>query len=526
VLPGKVYTPEAVLEIAWRHKWLIVLPFALIATGVAAYSQVLPNLYRSETLVMVVPQRIPDTYIRSTVTSRIEDRLRSISEQILSRTNLEQVILEFDLYTQQRVRMSMEEVVEIMRAQIEVQPVRGDMFRIAFVARDAEVASKVVTRLADMYIDENQRDRTVIADDTSEFLGSQLAEAKTRLVDHERKLEAYRLRHSGELPSQFQSNLQMLQATQVQLQSLADGVGRDRDRRLALENALAEARKGGAPSIADRAALGLPAQPPGSSLADQLDRANGELRELQRRLTTTHPDVVAKARQVEDLEARLAAAPLVADPIAEAAGTAALIRDTQVRQLEAEIAKLDLQIADKEQQQIRLNDVIAEYRKRVEAVPTRETEMIELMRDYDTLQRTYTSLLTSQQGATIAANLERRQIGEQFKVLDPARPAERPFSPNRYRLNLLGALAGLGLGLGLAALAEYRDTSFRTEEDVLRVLTLPVIAVIPFMESPREQRTRRLRLLLLGFTSLAGVLIFAIVVGMLAMRYMLGEWFR
>jgi uncharacterized protein involved in exopolysaccharide biosynthesis len=194
-----------------------------------------------------------------------------------------------------------------------------------------------------------------------------------------------------------------------------------------------------------------------------------------------------------------------------------------VRQIEAEITKLDLQIAEREQEQARLNGVIAEYRKRVDAVPTRETEMTELMRDYDTLQKTYTSLLQSQQGATIAANLERRQIGEQFKVLDPARPAERPISPDRLRLNLLGALVGLGLGLGLAALMEYRDTTFRAEEDVLQVLALPVLAVIPLMESPRDQRARRLRI---AFTSVAGLVVVWITLTVLAVSFNLVEWFR
>ncbi len=244
MLPGKVYTPGAVLEAVWRHKWLVVLPFVIVAAGVAWYSSRLPNLYRSETLIMVVPQRIPDTYVRSTVSARIEDRLRSISEQILSRSRLEQVILEFDLYVPHRSRLPMEEVVQIMRREIVVEPVRGDMFRIAFVAEDPEVPVRVVTRLADMFIEENQRDRTVIAEDTNRFLESQLAEAKSRLVGHERKLEDYRLRHSGELPSQFESNLQMIQATQVQLQALTESLNRDRDRRLALEAALADAERG------------------------------------------------------------------------------------------------------------------------------------------------------------------------------------------------------------------------------------------------------------------------------------------
>jgi len=523
VLPGKVYTPEAILEVVWRHKWLVVLPFIAITAGVAAYAQWLPNLYRSETLIMVVPQRIPDTYVRSTVTSRIEDRLRSISEQILSRSRLEQVIEEFDLYVDQRTRLPMERVVEIMRREIQVEPMRGDMFRIAFVARDPAVPARVVTRLADMFIEENQRDRTVIAEDTSEFLESQLVEAKAHLVEHERKLERYRLQHDGELPSQFESNLQMIQATQVQLQALAESMDRDRDRRLALEAALADAKRDSAMPTR----TGATALAGDSSVApapDPLETARAELHDLETRLTASHPDVVAKRRQVQELEAELSARPVVSTaPVADGEQVQAPPRIDRARQIEAEIERVDAQLRSKEQDEARLNDTIAQYRRRVEAVPTRETEMTELMRDYDTLQRTYTSLLTKKQDSMLSANLERRQIGEQFKVLDAARPAERPFSPNRLRLNLLGALAGLALGLSLVAFIEYRDTTLRTEDDVLQVLALPVLAVIPFMESPREKRVRRLRVIL---TSIAGVAAVAGTVAILALSDDVMEWFR
>jgi polysaccharide chain length determinant protein (PEP-CTERM system associated) len=412
----------------------------------------------------------------------------------------------------------MEEVVEVMRQQVKPEPIRGDMFRISFVAQDADIAAKVVTRLADMYIEENQRDRTLIAEDTNEFLDSQMVEAKTRLIEHERKLEAYRLKHAGELPSQFQANLQMIQTTRVQLQAVTDSLNRDRDRRVTLEAALADAQRGDL--SAGRSALGLAADATG----DPLDRARAELRELQRRLTDSHPDLVAKRRQVEELERQAAAlAPAAAASAAQTEGLRTSTREVRIGQIKSEMDKVDAQLREGEAEEARLNGVIADYRRRVEAVPVRETEMTELMRDYETLQRTYTNLLSSKEASSIAANLERRQIGEQFKVLDAARPAERPFSPNRVRLNLMGALAGLALGLGLVALLEYRDTTFRTEDEVLQVLNMPVLAVIPFMESPREQRTRRVRVVV---TSVAAVSVLAITVAVVAMSYDLTEWFR
>jgi polysaccharide chain length determinant protein (PEP-CTERM system associated) len=517
VLPGKAYTPEVVLEIVWRHKWLVVIPFVAIVSGVAFYASSLPNLYRSETLIMVVPQRIPDIYVRSAVTSRIEERLRSISEQTLTRTRLEQVILEFDLYPEQRSRLPMEQVVEIMRQQITPEPIRGDMFRIAFAARDAEVAARVVTRLADMYIEENQRDRTVIAEDTNEFLESQMLDAKDRLVAHEKKLEAYRLRHAGELPSQFQANLQMIQASRVQLEALTESLNRDRDRRTTLNASLAEAER--SDSAADRAAVLTSSAADG----DPLETARRELRDLERRLTDQHPDLVVKRRQVEELERQAGVRAATSAQNVDAGVTQASERQERIRRIKTEIASLDEQIRSQEEEETRLNTVIADYRRRVEAVPVRETEMTELMRDYETLQQTYKGLLSAKESSSIAANLERRQIGEQFKILDPARPAERPFSPNRVRLNLMGALAGLVFGLGLVGLLEYRDTTFRTEADVLQVLSVPVLAVIPFMESPREQRSRRLRIALTGA---AVVALIAVTAAVMLTRYDVTGWFR
>ena len=148
------------------------------------------------------------------------------------------------------------------------------------------------------------------------------------------------------------------------------------------------------------------------------------------------------------------------------------------------------------------------------------------MRDYNTLQEGYTSLLRKSQDSSIAVNLERRQIGEQFRILDGARLPERPISPNRGRINLMGILAGLGVGMGLVALLEYRDSSFKTDDDIVSTLALPVLAVIPVMTNAGERRAERRRRVLLAAAASIGCMTIAAAV-MAALRFHLVEaWFR
>src|SRR3954467_9931455 len=217
MLPLRQYTPEEIIRIIWYRKWILIA--GMVATAAIAFgiSLRIPNQYRSDTLILVIPQRVPETYVHSTVTLRIEDRLRSISQEILSRSRLEKIIDEFNLYPELRQSRPLEVIVEQMRANILVDTVRDDAFKVSFTDPVPRTAMIVTDRLASMFIDENSRDRSVMADSTNQFLESQLGDARNRLVAHERKLEEFRNRNAGELPSQLQTNLQVIQSTNGQI---------------------------------------------------------------------------------------------------------------------------------------------------------------------------------------------------------------------------------------------------------------------------------------------------------------------
>jgi polysaccharide chain length determinant protein (PEP-CTERM system associated) len=521
VIPGKKYTPEDLIDIGKRRWWLIVLPFLMVSVATAVFSKLTPNLYRSETVLLVVPQRIPESYVRATAPTRIEDRLQSIEQQILSRTFLERIILDFDLYAAARKTTVMENIVETMRRRdITIDTVKGDAFRVAYVSGNPQIAMKVTERLAALFIEENRHDREILADGTSQFLESQLEDARRRLAEHEKKVEDYRRQYSGQLPTQVDSNLQVIQNTQLQVQALVDSMDRDRDRRMVLERSIADATLDA--KVDGTAATAPVVTGADAPIADQVESARRALQTLQARLTPEHPDVIRAKRQLRDLEAQLppagsqtsvAPAPVVRVTAAEAA------RLIRVRNLQAEVQSLDRQIANKESEEQRLRGVMSSYQSRVEAAPTRESELIELTRDYTTLQQVYTNLLAKREDSKVVANLERRQAGEQFRILDPARLPERPFSPNRVTMNLIGALAGLGLGLGLVALLEYRDTTLRTDDDVVMAVGLPVLAMIPMIVTSADRRHRlRARWLMVASAAAALVLCTAALLWKVAAR--------
>lgn len=494
MIPGKKYTPEDILRTVWRRKWLLIVPFVVVTLATVVVTFSLPDLYQSEALILVVPQRVPEDYVRPTVTTRIEDRLQTISQQIMSRARLEAIIAEFDLYPRLRESELMEDVVQRMRRDIGINVIRGNAFRISYVSEDRLLAMRVTERLARLFIDESLRDREVLAQGTNQFLQSQLEETRQRLIEHERRLEEYRRAHSGELPSQMEANLTAANNLQLQLQSLNDSLNRDRDRMDTLRRTLEDLQLQN--TLAGRPVV----DPQEGTTAGELAKAQQALRQMELRLKPEHPDIVRMKRIIRDLEQKAEAEALQA-PVSTGVGVASLSpQEKRIAELQSEMRTLQDQINDKEAQAERMRAEMAAYQAKADAAPSRETELIELNRDYETLRRMYADLLQKSQQAQIAADLETRQIGEQFRFLEPPRVPQRPFSPNRAQLNLLGALGGFVLGLGFVALAEYRDTTLKTDEDVVVALSLPVLAMIPMMATTDDVRRRRRRRLALSFT--------------------------
>jgi polysaccharide chain length determinant protein (PEP-CTERM system associated) len=496
----RTFSVDEFLRAAARRRWVILVPFALGAAAAPLLGQYAPEQYRSETLIMVVPQRVPDAYVKPTITETVEDRLPTISEQILSRTRLERIIQEMDLYKEERQRQVMEDVVARMRLDVNIALVgkagNANSFRVSYVSQSAETARAVTERLASLAIEQNLADRNNQAESTSQFLATQLEEAKRRLIEQEKKLEEYRRRHAGQMPSQMQANLQAIQNANVLLQSLNDSTNRAQERRLLIERQIADTQAVPLPVVTPAPATAD--VPAASTTAQQLDAMRARLTAYLQRYTPDHPEVLGLERTVSELSARLGEeTPLGAtNAVPERPLTPAeALQKKRILELQGELAVVDHQLATNKVEEQRLKGVIAEYQAKVDAAPTRESELVELTRDYSTLQTAYASLLMKREDSMIAANLERKQIGEQFRILDPASRPERPSNQlQRFAIMASGAGVGLLLGLLIVGLKEYSDVSFRRGDEVESALSLPVLALIPVMTSASERRAARRRM--------------------------------
>ncbi len=471
---------DVLLEVWSRRKWLAILVFTGPFAVTVSLAIALPYLYRSSATLLVERPEVSETFVKSSVTSEPETRLHTISQEILSRSQLQELITRFDLYPEFRKRVSPEEVVERMRRDIRMEFKGGDpqvgrgttiAFTLSFRGRDPETVAKVTNTLASLFVEENVKRRERQASGTAEFLRVQLEEMKGKLEQEERRLGEFKERHVGELPEQMEANLATLQRLNTEMRLNKENQMRVQERleREKLTRQLAEARA--SVPDGDGPVLGSDAE----ALAARLSRLNQELTELRTRFNEKYPDMIRVKAEIAALEGQLMetktderAATNTTSPTNSSPLRIRKVRNEAERELDA------LKVEEKT-----LRQAVATYQRRVDNAPHREQEFQELSRDYKTMKELYNGLLHRYQEALVAASMEQGQKGDQFRLLDPAISSTRPAAPNRIRLIFIGLILSIGLAGGMVKLIEHRDTSFHMLKELQAFTKVPVLARIP-----------------------------------------------
>jgi succinoglycan biosynthesis transport protein ExoP len=488
-----------VLGMLRRRKWPMILVFLGVMTAVASTVTFLPDVYRSTATVIIERQQIPDELVRSTVTSGLEVRLQTITQEILSRTRLEDLIQKFGLYGDIGRDQPHDAVLERMRKDIRIELNRGDRphesgratiaFTVSYAAADPQTAALVANTLTSYFVEENLKERERVATGTADFLRTQLEEAKAKLDALEKQVSAFKQAHMGQLPQQLSANLATLEQLNGQLRVNSDRIAENNERRTALEGQLAELQ--GADGTAH-------------TPDERLAALRRNLTELKTRYSDKHPDVVRAKAEIAALEQMIREAP-------EVGGTLIVPASPQAVQIQRQLAQLELEGRSLEAENRSLHASIAQYQHRVEMTPEREQEFAGVSREYEATQALYNTLQQRQREAELAENMEQRQKGEQFRVLDPARPANEPSAPKRGRLLLMGLVAALGLAFGLGVALEVLDPSLHHADDLKSLTSIPVVVTIPRIVTPVEARARRRRLWVGATLAATGLLL---IVGM------------
>jgi len=463
-----------------RRRWLLISILTLIG-GPAAYgvSKFLPSRYTSKTLVLVEQPTVPKEFIRPVVTEDISQRLASMQQQILSRTRLEPIIQQYGLYAAEAKTVPMEDLVARLQKAIEVTPIRPmedtssqlPGFNVMVTLDNPRDAQNVCSAITSMFMQENSRLREQHSENTTEFLAQQLADAKAKLDEQDGKLAAFQSRYMGSLPDDDKTNLNILMGLTSQMDATTQALSRAQQDKTFVQaqlnqtlEAWQEAQNGHSPQTQEQ----------------QLAALQATLAQLETKYTDNYPDVVRTKHDIEALKQKIAEQGANPQSVPQSAPSSKpALEPPAIQQLRAQIHTLDQQIGERTREQEELKQQIKLYQSRVQSTPAVEQEYKELTRGYDTALESYKELQRNRDQAAMATELERRQEGEQFSVLDPANLPDRPSFPNRILFALGGFGAGMGLGLGLAFLLEMQDTSIRNERDVEATLHLPVIAMLP-----------------------------------------------
>ncbi len=446
----------------------------------------LPKSYQAETLILIESQKVPSDYVQSLVSSDIESRISTISQQILSRTNLERIIKEFDLFKDKESKNTLiEDQIESLRRRISVDVISDrrretDAFKVSFKGKDPEKVMRVTNGLASFFINENLKARESQAIGTSDFLQDELETMRAKLVKVEEELKNYREQYMGELPEQLETNLRILDRLQQQLNDSQENLREERGRLALVENQIK--------LLKEQQNLGVAGQD-GVIRPTTLEGLKAQLEVLKTRYTDRHPDVIRMEKQIADFKAEEERATQASTESVEKApsGANTLVNLEYVRQrdeIKRTIINLEADIVDAQRQ---LNF----YQKRVENTPKREQELLSLRRDYENIKSAYNSLLNRKLESEIAVNMEKKQKGEQFRIIDIARVPEKPSEPDMRKLFLLVLAGGLGIGGGIIFLLEYLDTSFRKPEDIETVLGFPVLATVSTVMHPKDKWRKR-----------------------------------
>jgi len=529
-----------------KKSFIIVFFFILIVGTVIAF--VLPPIFMSQCTILIEEQQIPQEYVKTTITSYVEERLQMITQQIMSRGKLLEIINQFRLYPEMRDRYATEEIIEEMREDIKLETISADVidkrsgrqspatiaFSLSYEGKDPGAVQRVANVLASLYLEENLKTREQRASNTTAFFEQEQDDLKEEIETLENKITDFKKAHIGELPEYGTINMQSISSLNRNLDQLSMQLRSLQERKIYLEG-----------QIANVDPLTPVVTEEGKTIMHPRERLKFlrlQLVSYQATLSEKHPDIKKLKREIGELEAQVGESDDSTDKIkrlsdlkgklAKMKGKLGLKHPDVVRlskevaaltkqvdslttekvssdisrenpenpafiNLKTQIASAEMEIKSLRQEKVKIKKEIRSYERKIARAPLVEKEYNELTRDYENAKFRYNEIMNKLMEARVAQGMEETQRGERFTIIDPAQFPEKPYKPNRLAIILIGFVLALGAGVGLAAARESLDQTVKTPEELAELAAAPVLSVISLMESVQERRARFAKRILL-----------------------------
>jgi len=546
-----------------RRKKIFLISFLGILVPAVFIAFVLPPIYLSQSTILIEDQQIPREYVQTTITGYVEERLQIITQQIMSRSRLTEIMDRFNLYADMRERHTTAEILAKMRGDINLQTISADVmdkrtgrptvatiaFTLSYEGKSPATVQKVANVLTSFYLEQNLKTREEMASTTTSFLQQELDGLKGEIDGIELKISEFKRAHLEELPERNNLNMQTIAQLHRDLDHIEMQLNSFQERKILLQGQLANVDPLSAAMTEDGKAVMHP--------GDRLKYLRLQLVTLQSTLSGKHPDVMKLKREIAQLESQVGESDDVAGKIkrlealkAELEALSAefgpkhpdvvkLSKEAEALSQEVEALESDkvtqalaeqepdnpayinlktqldsmgLQSKSLLEEREQIRKEIARYQRRIENAPLVEKEYNNLIRNYENAQFKYKELMNKLMEAKLAQGMEETQRGERFTIIEPAQLPEKPYKPNRMAIMLIGVVLALGAGVGLAAVRESLDTSVKTAEELGRITGVPVLSVISLMESEQEVRSRRVKKALLFLGAIAAIVVALVVI--------------
>lgn len=529
------------VKLLLKKRWVIITSFCIFMTAGIFLSVKLPEIYNAGTLIIVVPKSIPDKFVPSLQKQDTHEQILTIEQQIKSRSNIEKLIEKFKLFSgDEYVHMFPEDKIEIIRKKIVLKVTRSrggiESFRIEYEGRDPKEVKDVVNWLATTFIDESVKLRESQVFGTNEFLSDELNLLRARLQVIESAIKDYRKEHYGELPEELSSNLAALQRLQEQLNEKQQNIRDAKNRLILTENQMAVSQFNPGESLI-MPESGTDGENAETGNLSEADRIKDTLRQLKTKYTDQHPDVVRLTAMLSELAAASGetggASENEADGNPEAEGAVTGPEKTEEmpgedaipgensgeNSMDASPFYFELMMQRDEvaneintyrEELKNVEEKIEKYEKRIEHTSRVEQELIDLNRNYTNLQRTYNNLLDKKLESDIAVNLEKKQKGEKFRVVDEAKLPQKPVAPNIRLIFAACILGGIGMGLAVVLLFDFIDNTIKIPEDIDSKLQIPLLSTIPEIRSSRHFFLHRVNQVLTGISLMIAFTLFSV----------------